>query len=462
MWQNICALLIISTSVFAEYKYNTKWFNVPLDHFSYHRNETFNIKYLVNEEFWDQGGGPIFFYTGNEGQIEQFAKHTGFMWDIASEFKAKLVFAEHRYYGESMPFGNKSLDNEHIGFLSSAQALADYAELINFLQGDVTHSKYPVIAFGGSYGGMLAAYFRMKYPHVVTGAIAASAPIHMYPGMVPCEAYSRIVTSSYKITDPKCVENIRESWNLIKNVSSNPNNTLQKDWKLCDPVKNSSDTNTLLEFLQSVYETIAMVNYPFPSDFLMSLPGQPVRYVCQYLNTTLTGDKLLKAIGQVIQVYANYDGKSKCIDYRNSNYGNLDANGWDYQACTEMVMPMCTTGVDDMFPPSPWNFTDFSKTCHDKYGVYPRPNAAKIEYGGDKIQSASNIVFSNGLLDPWAGGGILNSISESVVAVVIVDGAHHLDLMASNPVDPPTVREARNIHKQNIRKWIRNFRDSKN
>jgi lysosomal Pro-X carboxypeptidase len=58
----------------------------------------------------------------------------------------------------------------------------------------------------------------------------------------------------------------------------------------------------------------------------------------------------------------------------------------------------------------------------------------------------------------YSSGGIFNAVNELVEVILIIDGAHHLDLMPSNPADPPTVKIARDFHKERIRRWIRRFR----
>lgn len=63
------------------------------------------------------------------------------------------------------------------------------------------------------------------------------------------------------------------------------------------------------------------------------------------------------------------------------------------QACTEMVMPMCTDGVQDMFEPEEWNFQAFSDGCNFMFGVRPRADWAGTVYGGKDIASHSNIIF---------------------------------------------------------------------
>lgn len=206
------------------FKYKTETIDLLVDHFNFVDNRTFSLRYLINNESYVQDSkSPILFYTGNEGDIELFAENTGFMWKAAADLGAVVVFAEHRYYGKSMPFGNESYkDPQHLGYLTSEQALADFADLLQVLNPE---SKRPVIAFGGSYGGMLAAYFRMKYPHLVAGALASSAPVLQFPGVVPCDIFNRILTSVYKValdrlpngkSNTVCVDNIQKFWIVLQ------------------------------------------------------------------------------------------------------------------------------------------------------------------------------------------------------------------------------------------------------
>ena len=56
--------------------YTTEQFTQNLDHFNFAESRTFQQRYLTNSTSWS-AGGPIFFYTGNEGDITLFAENTG-------------------------------------------------------------------------------------------------------------------------------------------------------------------------------------------------------------------------------------------------------------------------------------------------------------------------------------------------------------------------------------------------
>ena len=107
-----------------------------------------------------------------------------------------------------------------------------------------------------------------------------------------------------------------------------------------------------------------------------------------------------------------------------------------------------------MFEATPWSMPDYAKKCLKKWKVIPRPMMAPLIYGGRNITASSNIIFSNGLLDPWSTGGVTKTLSDSIVAIIIPEGAHHIDLRGSDPNDPPSVVKARELEKQFIQKWV--------
>lgn len=74
----------------------------------------------------------------------------------------------------------RDLSVENLAYLSTEQALADLAYFIEYMQSSHNYgiqkdTKW--ILFGGSYGGSLATWMRVKYPHLVHGVVASSAPL---------------------------------------------------------------------------------------------------------------------------------------------------------------------------------------------------------------------------------------------------------------------------------------------
>ena len=384
------------------------------------------------------------------------------MWDIAKEFKAMLIFGEHRYYGQSLPYGNESFkDPSKLQYLTSEQALADFAVFIDYMRKDMPHGdKVPVIAFGGSYGGMLAAWFRMKYPNVVQGSLAASAPIWQFTDLVDCGAFLQTVTKTFRHHSPPCADNIFQSWGVINNTGSTDSGRkmLSSTFKLCQPLQSLEDVSDFKAWIQETWIYLSMVDYPYASNFLEPLPAWPVKEACKFLSMPNMSDKdMLHGLYQAVNLYYNYTGKTPCLNLSSEATPDLGTMGWDYQACTEMVMPTCSNGKDDMFEPAPWDFDAYSKSCQKQWSVTPRPRWPITQYGGKNITTATNIIFSNGLLDPWSSGGVTKTLAPSLPSIIIPDGAHHLDLRSSNKNDPKDVIEAREMEKKIIRQWINDF-----
>jgi hypothetical protein len=94
-------------------------------------------KVLVLDKFVDKVSkkAPIFIYLGNEGPIEGFYDSATTLTDdlgVAANFSALVVFAEHRFYGTSLPVAEADLfkNNQTLAYLTVEQAMMDFVKVI--------------------------------------------------------------------------------------------------------------------------------------------------------------------------------------------------------------------------------------------------------------------------------------------------------------------------------------------
>ena len=216
---------------------------------------------------------------------------------------ALVVFAEHRYFGISFPFDRSvALTKGYNQYLTVENTMMDYVELIKFIKEDYNCEDRAVIAFGGSYGGMLAAWLRMKYPATFQGALAASAPI-LYFKNAPStreDAFSEVATKDFADVYPvhqNCSKGIKEGFETLVSLKDNKTAGLgyaeiSSMYKTCSMVNSSQDIMDLYAHIQNAFLYMAMTDYPYESAFLQPMPASPVNVSCEsYENITVSDGK---------------------------------------------------------------------------------------------------------------------------------------------------------------------------
>eukprot|EP00927_Polykrikos_kofoidii_P051753 TRINITY_DN45548_c0_g1_i1.p1 TRINITY_DN45548_c0_g1~~TRINITY_DN45548_c0_g1_i1.p1 ORF type:complete len:502 (-),score=57.09 TRINITY_DN45548_c0_g1_i1:141-1646(-) len=448
------------------------YYEQKLDHFNPADQRRWPQRYLMNKDSWDGRGrlangcpGPVLLYTGNEGPITAFWELSGFVVDVlASKLGGLVLFPEERFYGTSLPFGNRSFEPANIRFLTTAQVLEDIVEIVDHVKQTVPDaSTCPVVAFGGSYGGTLTALLRASHPATIVGGLAASSELGYYDLLgwqshgVDQFTFEDVVVSTWENSRPGCLNAVMAALQAIDKASES---SVMTAFNVCDArVLGKGPKSTLFAY---VLEGMPQGDYP-------SL-GYPVTKACDALlaarasdgNDNVVSANLVAVAGQIANTFY---GSPSCVSYDVGGPGNVPGDGpspsaWGYQSCTEALHAFSAR----TFRNYTFDLDMSTSLCGLIYNDTVEPDlfALAREFGGayalaEGTAGVSNLIWSQGTLDPWHGWfkNISKPAPQLGVHHILMEGsAHHTDLRSPSDADPPSVVHARRLEESIIRTWI--------
>lgn len=438
--------------------------------------------------------GPAPYYWGEYGWVVD---------TLAKNLSALVVFAEHRFFGETFPRGDTTAgwypDSDHLGLLTEAQVLEDYTALATALRTNLSAWDSPLISVGGSLAGEMTTWWRIRYPFMVDMGLAGSAPILGFPGLTDPFGWNRVVTQAFRsVGGDECVSNIREGyWQTAGMTPAQVNAAFNP----CTPATQACHAEQVADLVMNWAATATEAAYPqtpatssvlvicgqmagsangveaYQRALAPMQPGQCMNitfYDCEQEEGQRAGvprwrkELASRGIGLSVTAAAAEE-QDYCYCCQHTDGGCHD--GWSFESCTTEIHPIMANNVSDFFPPDPpggYNETGRLQGCRFLYGgnltidhwAMPR-SFGQLDLAR-MATSASRIIFSSGSYDPWSAQSLNVSLSPSLPFILIEGGAHHSDLGGPmNPVptanDSPAVVAAREFEIATLNKWVAEF-----
>ena len=83
-------------------------FTQVVDHFDYRQEQFFNQRYWVAQDYFSPKVGPVFLYICGEWVCSGIPELRSWVGVLAQQLKGIVLVLEHRFYGDSLPFGKES------------------------------------------------------------------------------------------------------------------------------------------------------------------------------------------------------------------------------------------------------------------------------------------------------------------------------------------------------------------
>ncbi|KAK7584024.1 hypothetical protein V9T40_004987 [Parthenolecanium corni] len=410
----------------SEVKAKWFWFQQKLDHFDENNKNTWKQKYYEEEKYYEKGG-PVYLLLENKHLLRSEMMSSGYWQSHGKENKAMLFYMPHRYHDFYTPL--KSARSKDLIYLNTKQALEDFAA---FIRAKNDEHEFPEgtkwIVFGSSFAGYLAAWLRAKYPDLVYGAVASSAPVL---AQMDCPEYLNNVDNTLTKFNRKCQNDIAQAnVDLDKLVeSSDGRKEIGEIFQLCEPLDSHRYNVTLFATTVTNYISEAIQN-----DFKQKKLDQ----ICKNMMKDAATKKPIQRYSEVISVLMKEKKKNKCLQTNFYTYSNnlrvtfsitafYRGKFWLYQQCNEL----------GWFLTSPKKSNTFSKNieldyslnlCSEIFGSsidkkHIDGAVAKTNqlYGGLKLNTPRTL-FVNGDSDPWRFAQITTNKVNKNVDVITIKG----------------------------------------
>ncbi|VDM76179.1 unnamed protein product, partial [Strongylus vulgaris] len=342
----------------------------------------------------------------------------------AKKFGAIMFCLEHRFYGQSRPTPNQSVEN--LKYLSSRQALKDLEYFIESMNAKHNLKNPKWITFGGSYPGALSLWARQAYPKLIAGAVGSSAPVN---AVVDFWAYLEVVENALRTHSNDCAENVRKGFEAIEDLLRSPQ---------------GRDKLSKIFVLKPTFSELGHLTYNDIQNFYSIIYGN-FQYAVQYSedNTVST------PFDHTSNNYTDMIDYLKVEEFGNTAEFDSSFRSWFWQKCTEFGYYQSTDGGPRGIFGSSSPLTIRINICNDAYGsAYNSESISKavhntqMHYGGSERYRGTNVVIPNGSIDPWHALGKYTSNHDSVVPFLINGTAHCADMYPPSDKDKPDLKRA--------------------